>query len=405
MTETLSISLGPAQTGLALKYQLIDSTGSNFGGEVTGGFTEIGVGNYMVSVTGLSDTFIGGIIVKKVSDSSVMGFGSLNPINLTAYNDIVGLRTDYTTGRAGNLDDLDATISSRSTLNASQIDSELSGVHGTGSWGSVSVGAIDTQLSGSHGAGSWQTSTLSAAQINTQLSGSHGTGSWENDITTSQIDAELSGVHGSGAWGPGTFGANTVIFTIKNTSNAVVPGVGLFIKSVDEQTTYVHSITDVNGQSAVHLDNGTYHVVLATSPLYDSFPSQTLVVNSSGAVTYTINVSTFPAPGDPDLSVIYDALTFADGSVASKISIQFILAATGPILSSNGSIVDKKAISVTTDVDGRFKVELYKASALTPKVSTDPITYLVTCVPCGINKVPITVPDSNVQLRNLLPNS
>jgi hypothetical protein len=130
-----------------------------------------------------------------------------------------------TVGSIGKLikDNLDTTISSRSTLTAAQVNTEadtaladvgltstvtgridatISSRLATSSYTAPpSVGAIDSQLSGTHGAGSWATATGFATPANV-------TDARDAVIdavpTVGEIDSQLSGTHGAGSWATAT---------------------------------------------------------------------------------------------------------------------------------------------------------------------------------------------------------
>lgn len=58
--------------------------------------------------------------------------------------------------------DIDAAISSRSSHSAADVDAQLSGSHGAGSWEGTSPAAVDAELTANHGAGAWTTATATA---------------------------------------------------------------------------------------------------------------------------------------------------------------------------------------------------------------------------------------------------
>jgi len=108
-----------------------------------------------------------------------------------------------------------------STAQAAAINTALSAAHGNGSWDATAAGspapsAVDVAaevwntIAASHTAGSTMGGVLNdaptAGEIDTQLSGTHGNGSWDATAagspapTVEQIDAELSGKHGPGPW-------------------------------------------------------------------------------------------------------------------------------------------------------------------------------------------------------------
>lgn len=74
---TIGVVLGTSKTGLTLSAQLVAQNGSNTGSLITGGFVEIGTGNYMWTYEQFPQNFRGG--VKFLSSGSLMAFVTVNP--------------------------------------------------------------------------------------------------------------------------------------------------------------------------------------------------------------------------------------------------------------------------------------------------------------------------------------
>jgi|APGre2960657404_1045060.scaffolds.fasta_scaffold51445_3 hypothetical protein len=74
---TIGVVLGTSKTGLTLSAQLVAQNGSNTGSLITGGFVEIGAGNYMWTYEQFPQNFRGG--VKFLSAGSLMAFVTVNP--------------------------------------------------------------------------------------------------------------------------------------------------------------------------------------------------------------------------------------------------------------------------------------------------------------------------------------
>lgn len=72
-----AITLGSSKTSLTLKAQLVNSSGEDYGSEITTGFSEIGGGNYLWCGY-IPDGFIGGIKFLDSSDN-LMAFTSISP--------------------------------------------------------------------------------------------------------------------------------------------------------------------------------------------------------------------------------------------------------------------------------------------------------------------------------------
>jgi hypothetical protein len=76
----IAVSLGGSKTGLFLQAQIVDSSGTAVGSAVTGGFSEIGNGNYLWTYSGYADGFSGGVSFSTTGDpDTILAFTSLNP--------------------------------------------------------------------------------------------------------------------------------------------------------------------------------------------------------------------------------------------------------------------------------------------------------------------------------------
>jgi hypothetical protein len=115
---------------------------------------------------------------------------------------------DYTAARAPKLDNLDAAVSSRSTLTAAQVDTQLSTSHGSGAWGGsggtgLTIADVQTALTNQG-----YTTTLAGnlatridATIGSRLAASAYAAPPTAAAVATQVDTTLSVSHGSGAWG------------------------------------------------------------------------------------------------------------------------------------------------------------------------------------------------------------
>jgi hypothetical protein len=74
----INIALGSSKSGLTLKAQLVNASGANVGGEVTGGFSDIGQGNYLWHYAAYPDDFTGGVKFINDADEALMAFVGLN---------------------------------------------------------------------------------------------------------------------------------------------------------------------------------------------------------------------------------------------------------------------------------------------------------------------------------------
>ena len=74
-----SIALTTSDTGLTLYGQLVDTAGTNVGAQITTGFTEIGSGNYLLSVTAVPNNHRGGLEIYNNANDALLAFGAINP--------------------------------------------------------------------------------------------------------------------------------------------------------------------------------------------------------------------------------------------------------------------------------------------------------------------------------------
>jgi hypothetical protein len=89
-----SLDLGPKNTLLTLKAQLVNGSGVNVGSEITQNFTEIGSGNYIWNYSSFPDGFRGGIKILNSADNNLLAFFCVNPeeletISTTAISSII----------------------------------------------------------------------------------------------------------------------------------------------------------------------------------------------------------------------------------------------------------------------------------------------------------------------------
>lgn len=124
-----------------------------------------------------------------------------------------------------------------------------------------SVGAIDTQLSGTHGGGTWGSAGASGAFTRTFL------------IRDADSLAPLA--------------------------NALVT-----VKGSDDTTLIDQGRTDDTGHISFSLDAGTYSIHAAVVPGYASLAAQALTVAGSGSTTYGLTAITASAPAAPGLCVL-----------------------------------------------------------------------------------------------------
>jgi hypothetical protein len=207
------------------------------------------------------------------------------------------------------------------------------------------------------------------------------------------IDTELSGVHGAGAWGTGTgIGANLVTLTVQSSGAVPIASVPVTVKNSGQTATVAVGTTDVNGQVAFNLDNGTYKVLVVSSPSYTTLPVQTLVVSGTTTATYTLSAFNPGTPTSPSLCRIFGTLRKLDGSVAVNSKVSFSLISSLPV-ESNDTLIVVRQIEALTDTAGYFFVDLTRSSTLLQVGTTIVPTYLVSSGEAHLHHS-FTVPDA-----------
>lgn len=88
---TIGVVLGISRTEQILSAQLIDSSGTPVGPEVSTGFVEVGQGNYLWTYDQFPDNFRGG--VKFLSSGQIMAFATINPEQLEYVDTKVSTRS------------------------------------------------------------------------------------------------------------------------------------------------------------------------------------------------------------------------------------------------------------------------------------------------------------------------
>lgn len=99
-SRTIPIALGAGKAGLTLNAQLVDTAGADVGLPIATGFSEHGDnGVYLWRHTAFTDGFEGGVKIINSADSEILGITEVDPT-------LDSFRDDYTTARAGYLDNL-----------------------------------------------------------------------------------------------------------------------------------------------------------------------------------------------------------------------------------------------------------------------------------------------------------
>lgn len=189
-------------------------------------------------------------------------------------------------------------------------------------------------------------------EIDTQLSGTHGSGDWGATgtpaPTVEEIDAQLSAVHGSGTWSPlsGT-GANAVTVLVDDGSNPIQ---GASIRWTRNGIP-VTMATDSEGNAEFSLDDGDYTVSI-TSPGFTYTPTVQTV--DAGHVDFTLSMTQtaiIPAPPSGIQSMGWIYCYDGQGAVVSGAILSFAETATGSTSSDSTA-----EFTGTSDEEGLLSV-------------------------------------------------
>jgi hypothetical protein len=179
--------------------------------------------------------------------------------------------------------------------------------------------------------------------------------------TAAQIDTQLSGTHGAGQWGGASgMGANQVTLTVQSSLAVPIANVPITVKNQAQTAIVATGTSDVNGQVVVNLNNGTYTVLILSSPSWTPPTPQTLVVSGTTAATYTLTAFNPGTPASASLCRVYGTLRNLDGSAASGQQVAFTLDSGD--WQANDTAIVVAALYVTTDVNGYFQADLTRSS-------------------------------------------
>lgn len=134
-TLDFALALGSSQTGLTLSAQLVDTAGSNVGGAVLTGFTEIGVGNYLWHYASIPDGHRGGVKFS-ISGGALMAFAAINPEEGENTDAKTSTRSTYAGGDTAGVTELltripDATAGTAGGLPTVDANNYVAGLQGT----------------------------------------------------------------------------------------------------------------------------------------------------------------------------------------------------------------------------------------------------------------------------------
>lgn len=182
-------------------------------------------------------------------------------------------------------------------------------------------------------------------QIDTQLSGIHGGGSWE-DV-------------GGGS------GANAVDITAEDdvTSNPI-PSVQIQVRNNAESVLLGAGVTDVNGKAGFLLDDGTYKVRLRKLGSYTFSNPETLVVVGATAQTYQGTAFSPSAAPTPETCVVY-GYTHDTGDLPISVDVVADLVEPKKFTTGGVQIIKGAKTVSSALADGYWEVVLTRSGEFT----------------------------------------
>lgn len=287
----------------------------------------------------------------------------------------------YTAARAGYMDYLDVAVSSRSSHDAADVDTELSGTHGAGSWESAAAewsAAEKEQIRDALGVDGLKTTSTGGVlqDINTNLGTPAGVDtivSLLGDMESPTGDVALANAEAiwdtilapfttAGSAGKTLAsccqvfaGARQIEITIEDTGGSPIQGAQIDLYDATNTVFLTRIWTDIAGEVNIALDDGTYNLrIWATG--YSFTVPESLVVTADASVTY--QGATGPTfPSSPDLCVIYGYVVDGGGA---PIGGACVTAEPTTPQAPGGSQAVEYPIHVLTRQDGYFEMELLR---------------------------------------------
>ncbi len=164
----------------------------------------------------------------------------------------------------------------------------------------------------------------------------------------------------------GGSGSRTVTLTVSDGTN-VLAGVRVTVHNSAQTDAGLIQVTNSSGQVVYGLDDGSYKVVVRTSPEYTAANPFTLEVNGTTTQTLTVTPVTIPAPADPAYCTVYCWAQELDGSIPAAT---FALTAKHSATASGKSVLlgaDTATVNVTT---GYAALTILRGAVVTLELSS-----------------------------------
>lgn len=139
--------------------------------------------------------------------------------------------------------------------------------------------------------------------VDTQLSGIHGAGTW-----------------GAGGIGAGIY---THTITLQNTSSGAILGATVTLQDAGTLIPTNWGLTDTLGQITFSVNSGNYKVVINAGLNYVLYTPTTFSVVGNSSQIITLSTQSITPPTNPNVCKIYSWLFLPNGEVAANVSIKF----------------------------------------------------------------------------------
>jgi hypothetical protein len=246
--------------------------------------------------------------------------------------------TDYTSTRAGKLDNLDGTISGIPAA-----------VWSAGTRTLTSFGTLVASI-WANSVRSLTTALTDEAEPKDMAAAGGG-----DAPTVEDIDTRLSSTHGSGPWGAGTSGSYSRTVTITNGSNVAIPDVSVSVLNLAGTPIQGPFRTNAQGMATFHLDAGSY--LIRCVKAFVNFSGDTALTVAANGNT-AITGSTFtPAPPALGYQTLYGNAYHASSTAAQGDVVSFV-PDEGQLVS--GATVNPTTKSTVVASDGTWSLQIRK---------------------------------------------
>ena len=185
-----------------------------------------------------------------------------------------------------------------------------------------------------------------AAEVDTELAGVHGSGSWE-------------GKEGAGS------GASVVTLTVRDSVTLIgIPDVIVQVFNAALTTLLRWGLTDTNGQIVFNLDDGTYKIMLRKHGSYSFSNPETLVVSGPTTDTYDGVAFSPSAPPSPETCVV-SGYTHDIGDLPISVDVEADLVEPRHFTTGGVQIIKSARTVSSAALDGYWELVLTRSGEYT----------------------------------------